>query len=322
MQNVTFILFPRFQMLAYVLATEALRLANKCAGQGVFGWQTLTATNALVRASNGGEVTPDTTHWPSTTHQDLVLLCAGYDPLDHVTPRVRAFLTRANSAQAMIGGVDTGTVILAELGLLDGYQAVLHYEAEGDFRERWPEVSISDQIYCIDRQRLTAAGGTATGDAILAWIKQEINGDFAAATAEAMSHGAIRKGEESQQLISSIDPVLRRMRSVMKDNLVQPLTQAQLCDAVSVSQKHLRKRCQKTFGLTPQAYYLSIRLEQAQYLLRNTHMPITEVALATGFGSHSGFSRAFKHRYGASPRSYREEVRSDNSIATTQQKRT
>lgn len=309
-------------MLAYVLATETLRLANKCAGRGIFACQTLTATNEPVQASNGVSVTPDTTHWPGAAGLDLVLLCAGYDPLEHVTPRVRAFLTRANSTDVMIGGVDTGTVILAELGLLDGYQAVLHYEAEGDFRESWPEIAVSDQIYCLDRRRLTAAGGTATGDAILAWLKLEFGSDFAAATAEAMSHGAIRKGEESQQLVSSMDPVLRRMRAVMKDNLVQPLNLGLVCQALNVSKKHLRSRCQKTFGLTPQAYYLGLRLEQAQYLLRNTHMPITEVALATGFGSLSSFSRAFKHRDGASPRSYREEARSDDSTATTQQKRT
>ena len=318
MQNVTFILFPRFQMLAYVLATEALRLANKCAGRGVFEWQTLTATNEPVQASNGVSVAPDTTHWPSTEFPNLVLLCAGYDPLAHVTPRVRAFLARANRADILIGGVDTGTVVLAELGLLDGYQAVLHYEAEGDFRASWPDIAVSDQIYCLDRQRLTAAGGTATGDAILAWLKQEFSSNFAAATAEAMSHGAIRKGEESQQPVSSIDPVLRRMRSVMKDNLVRPLNLEQVCQALNVSKKHLRSRCHKTYGLTPQTYYLGLRLEQAQYLLRNTHMPITEVALATGFGSLSGFSRAFKHRYGASPRSLREGARTGSSIATMQ----
>jgi putative intracellular protease/amidase len=65
------------------------------------------------------------------TVPNLIVLCAGYDPLAHVTPRVRAFLSRANRADTMIGGADTGTVILAELGLLDGYQAVLHFEAVG-----------------------------------------------------------------------------------------------------------------------------------------------------------------------------------------------
>ena len=193
----------------------------------------------------------------------------------------------------------------------------MHFEAEGEFHESWPDIALSDQIYCLDRQRLTAADGTATGDAILAWLKQEFGGDFAAATTEAMSHGAMRKGEESQKLVSLIDPVLRRMSSLMRDHLAQPLKLGQVCQVLNVSEKQLRTRCQKTFGLTPQAYYLVVRLEQAQYLLRNTHMPITEVALAAGFGSLSGFSRAFRHRYGASPRTYRKVVGSDNLIPPT-----
>ena len=47
---------------------------------------------------------------------------------------------------------------------------------------------------------------------------------------------------------------------------------------------------------------------------------ITEVALAAGFGSLSGFSRAFRHRYGASPRTYRKVVGSDNLIPPTPDK--
>ena len=110
------------------------------------------------------------------------------------------------------------------------------------------------------------------------------------------------------------------MSSLMRDHLAQPLKLGQVCQVLNVSEKQLRTRCQKTFGLTPQAYYLVVRLEQAQYLLRNTHMPITEVALAAGFGSLSGFSRAFRHRYGASPRTYRKVVGSDNLIPPTPDK--
>ena len=106
----------------------------------------------------------------------------------------------------------------------------------------------------------------------------------------------------------------------MRANLAQPFKLGQVCQVLNVSEKQLRTRCQRTFGLTPQAYYLVVRLEQGQYLLRNTHMPITEVALATGFGSLTGFSRAFRNLYGASPRTYRKVVGSDNLTDTTQQR--
>lgn len=306
MLNVRFILFPEFQMLAYVLATETLRLANKAAGQELFRWQVLTATDAPVAASNGGLVTPDSWDWNAGPAPDLVLLCAGYNPRCHITARLRSYLARLRRSGAVIGGVDTGTVILAELGLLEGVRAVLHYEAEADFRESWPGISLVDQIYSLDRNRLTAAGGTATGDAMLAWIGQQKGEGFAAAVAEGMSHGRIRKGEEPQRFRAQEDPILRQMEALMRENLAQPLPITVLCQALGLSNKQLRLRCQRGLGRTASAYYLATRLEQAGYLMAQTLMPATEVALATGFGSAAGFSRAFRQHFGMSPRQMRQ----------------
>jgi len=305
MLNVRFILFPEFQMLAFVLATETLRLGNKAAGQELFRWQVLSATDAPVAASNGGMVSPDSQDWNVGPVPDLVLLCAGYHPRRHITARLKSYLARLRRAGSVIGGVDTGTVILAELGLLEGVRAVLHYEAEADFRENWPGISLQDQIYSLDRNRLTAAGGTATGDAMLAWIAQQQGAAFAATVAEAMSHGRIRKGEEPQRLRAQEDPVLRRMEGLMQEHLARPMPVAALCAELGLSNKQLRLRCQRALGRTPRAHYLALRLEQAGYLMAQTRMQATDVALATGFGSAAGFSRAFRQHFGISPRQMR-----------------
>lgn len=305
MKHIAFVLFPEFQMLAYVLGTETLRLANKCAGAQAFSWHTLSVTNAPVRASNGSIVSPDNLDWQDGPHSDLILLCAGYHPLAHVTPRLRAYLARHRSVRHTIGGVDTGTVILAHLGLLDGYRAVLHHEAETAFRESWPDIKVADQIYSLDRQRLTAAGGTATGDAMLAWIGREVSEILANATATAMSHGQIRRGEEAQRSLTLSDPVLHDMDHVMRLNLSSPMGIAALSRQLHVSPKQLLRRCKLGHGLTPTEYYLNLRVEEAALLLANTYLSVTEIAFATGFGSPSGLSRAFKRRFGMSPRASR-----------------
>lgn len=293
-------------MLAYVLGTETLRLANKCADQRLFSWRTLSATNGSVKASNGSTVLPDDADWTGGAPPDLILLCAGYHPLAHVTPRSRAYLARHRSALVTIGGVDTGTVVLAHLGLLDGHRAVLHHEAETAFRESWPDIDVTDQIYCLDRQRLSAAGGTATGDAMLAWIAREAGENLANATATAMSHGQIRSGEEAQRSPIRSDPVLRDMDHTMRLNLSAPISIAALSCELKVSPKQLTRRCKLSYGLTPTDYYLDLRVEEASRLLASTYLSVTDIALATGFGSHSGFSRAFKQQFGASPRAWRQ----------------
>ena len=57
--HVCLILFPGFQMLAFVFAREVLRVANKCAGQDLFTWQTRTVSGAPVAASDGTEIAGD-----------------------------------------------------------------------------------------------------------------------------------------------------------------------------------------------------------------------------------------------------------------------
>ena len=308
MANVTFILFPKFQMLAYVLATETLRVANKCAGREVFRWQTRSATNLPVQASNGALVAPDTVDWKGGPDADLILLCAGYDPLDNLTARVRAFASRARRSRSVIGGIDTGTVILAELGLLDGARAVLHYEAEAAFRERWPDIEITDQIYCLDGRRLTAAGGTATGDAILAWIGRDIDRDLASATAIGLVHGEVRRSETPQSSPNTADPVLLMMHQIMVENVSEPVSIKDICGRLGVSEKQLRGRCMAAYNQTPSAYYQARRLEVGYHFVTNSQLTLTEIARTSGFESLSSFSRAIRVRYGFSPKRIRNRT--------------
>ncbi|MEY8837437.1 GlxA family transcriptional regulator [Cribrihabitans sp. XS_ASV171] len=303
MTRVTFVLFPGFQMLAFVLASETMRIANKCAGREVLGWQVLSVTRAPVTASNGALVAPDRDDW-SAAPGDLVLLCAGYEPLRSLPQGARAWLHRAERQGAMLGGVDTGSVVLARLGFLAGHEAVLHHEAEAGFRESWPEIAVSDRIYCLDERRLTAAGGTATGDAMLAWIARVASVELAEATAEAMGHGEIRPALARQRRGS--DPVLARMEARMRAAMEDPVAIAALAKELGLSEKQLRLRSVRGLGRTPSQVYLGLRLKRAMGLMRDTQMPLGQVAAATGFASLAGFSRAFRRHYGAAPRDVRK----------------
>lgn len=307
--HVCLVLFPRFQLLAYVLATETLRIANKCAGRALFSWETRSATGKPVTASNGALVAPDAAGWTGGERCRLVLLCAGYEPLAVQPPGLGALLSRADRAGAVLGGLDTGTVVLAELGFLAGHQAVLHHEAESGFRETWPEIALSDGIYCLDRRRLTAAGGMATGDALLAWIAETQSPALAAETSVAMAHGAIRGAGERQRRPRSHDPLLLEMQRLMRDHLAEPLPLGAIAARLGLSGKRLRLRCRKGLGLTPADQYLRLRLEHALDLLRGTEMTVTEIAVASGFGSLAGFSRTFRRRYAVTPRAFRAGAR-------------
>jgi len=58
-------------------------------------------------------------------------------------------------------------------------------------------------------------------------------------------------------------------------------------------------------GMTPNDYYLRIRIEKAQQLLAHSAQPVTSIALETGFSSSQYFSSVFRKYTGQTPVEYR-----------------
>ncbi len=304
--HVCLILFPSFRLLTYVFAREVLRLANDCAGQRLFSWKVRTVTGAPVPADDGTHVAGDLPDWYGAQGFDLVLLCAGDMPLGHLPMGLRAFLSRADAAGATLGGLETGALILARLGLLDDREAVLPALPEDDAATAFPGIALSDAAYAFDRQRLTSTGGLVVGDALLAWIARVQGAALAARTAEMLGHGRLRETGACQRLAQSTDPMLASMQAIMTAHIDRPLPLERIAAELDLSPKQLRLRCRKGMDRTPAQAYLGLRLDRAAQLVRDTDLSVLEVARATGFASPSAFTRSYHARFGRPPRAQRK----------------
>ena len=76
---------------------------------------------------------------------------------------------------------------------------------------------------------------------------------------------------------------------------------AQLAQQLGVSDRHLRRVFEAALGVSPLQYLQTRRLLMAKHLLTDTRLPVTQVALASGFGSVRRFNAAFAAHYGLSP---------------------
>jgi len=74
-----------------------------------------------------------------------------------------------------------------------------------------------------------------------------------------------------------------------------------LAARLGITDRHLRRIFADTFGVTPIAYAQTQRLLMAKRLLADTALPVTEVALAAGFGSLRRFNTLFQSHYGLTP---------------------
>jgi AraC family transcriptional regulator len=81
-----------------------------------------------------------------------------------------------------------------------------------------------------------------------------------------------------------------------------------LAGLVGLSVYNLCRQFKQTMGITPYQYIQQLRTERAKALLalRRNSISIAEIALATGFYSHSHFTAVFRRVTGMSPREYRQ----------------
>ncbi|CAG0972260.1 putative bifunctional transcriptional activator/DNA repair enzyme AlkA [Burkholderiales bacterium] len=75
---------------------------------------------------------------------------------------------------------------------------------------------------------------------------------------------------------------------------------------LGVSERHFRRVFREQFGVTPVAYVQTQRLLLVKRLLTDTDLPITEVALAAGFGSLRRCNELFRAHYGLAPGAWRK----------------
>ncbi|BDS08539.1 hypothetical protein NT6N_35790 [Oceaniferula spumae] len=90
---------------------------------------------------------------------------------------------------------------------------------------------------------------------------------------------------------------------------IADLNVEKLATQAGVTTSGLRRRFLKELQITPQQYLLNLRINEAARQLRETAMPIKEIAARTGYRSPVSFHNAFKKRRGESPGHYRRNHR-------------
>src|SRR5690554_3379569 len=86
------------------------------------------------------------------------------------------------------------------LGLLDGYRCSVHWRWQDDFSERFPKVIATNHLFEWDRDRLSACGGMAVLDLLLAMLGRDHGAELAGAVSEELVVERIREGNERQRV--------------------------------------------------------------------------------------------------------------------------
>lgn len=98
---------------------------------------------------------------------------------------------------------------------------------------------------------------------------------------------------------------VKRVLEYIEYHLDHNLSLAELAQQSGLSPFHFARRFRQTTGESPHQYVVNRRLETAQRLLKETDLPVSQIALMTGFASQSHFTQTFTRRLGQPPRQFR-----------------
>jgi len=82
-----------------------------------------------------------------------------------------------------------------------------------------------------------------------------------------------------------------------------------LAEIAQLSVHHFARAFRQTLGIPPHNYIVQRRIEHAQQLLRNTDLPLSEIAIVAGFTDQSHLARHFRTITGVSPSLARHRLR-------------
>lgn len=308
-QKVAFLLVPHFSMMAFTSSVEPLRAANRLSGETLYSWRTVSVDGKPVRASNGIPLLPDGSLFEDFDAQ-VLFVCAGVRAEHFNDKAVFGRLRELARRKMALGGVCTGALALARAGLLDGYRCTIHWENMEGFVEDFPHLDITATLFEIDRDRYTCSGGTAPLDMMIYAISRDFSEKLAIGVAEQMLHNFVRQPHDAQRMSIQYrtgisNAKLLAVIAYMEAYLETPVSLRELADSVELSVRQLERLFRNHLGKTPMRYYLELRLQRARLLLRQTTMPILQVAVASGFASASHFARCYRELFQCSPRAER-----------------
>ena len=311
--GIGFILARRFTLSAFSTFVDVLRLA---ADEGDRSrpihcrWRVLSTAMEPIPSSCGVVVQPEERAGDPRAFDYLVVVGGLVDETERLDPGLAAYLRRAAAAGVPLVGLCTGAFILHRAGLMQGYRACVSWFHHEDFLERFEGLEpVSDQIFVIDRDRLTCAGGISAAHLAAAIVERHLGRARAMKALRIMMIDEALAGERPQPGIpmelATDDDLVRRALQAMQQAMDAPLPVGRLAVRLGVGRRKLERHFREALAMTPGAADRLIRLEQARHLLGATDRSVTRIAAETGFCDASHLIRVFREAEGVTPEAWR-----------------
>lgn len=312
---VTVLILPECSMMSVACTLDPMRAANRLSRTSIFQWHIQTLDGHPVEMTCGLPIAAQSAFGEEsgTTIVDnrILIIIAGFDSNQHAQKDAVARLSRLASNFDFVGGIEAGSWLMARAGLLTGHKATTHWEDLEDFATAYPEIDVIPDRFVVDGRYFTTGGASPTFDFMLHLIRKRHGTAFAMEVASVFIYDETYPSTQPQPLVSLghlqvMEPRVAAAIRIMEDHLDEPISTQEIARSLQISVRLLEVLFKSVLQFSPGHYYRHLRLQAARRLIIETRLSVLEIALRTGFGSTSAFSRAFKNQFGHSPDNWRK----------------
>ncbi len=225
-----------------------------------------------------------------------------------------AYLRRAHAAGVRIAAACSGTLLLAESGLLDGRRATTSWWLAAAFKEQYPKVLLDAERMLVDDQGLTTAGAaTAVLNLVIRLIAEFAGDDLAQQVSRMLAFDAERQSQAPYVSMALLErprtSMAEKAESYLRKELGKDISVAGLAEHCGTSERSLLRHFKAHYGTTPLEHIQHLRVERAKAMLEATHLSFEEIVDRCGYRDVSSFRKLFKRDTALTPVDYRERFR-------------
>lgn len=309
---------------AYELVTSVgtawNRIIEGSAPEPLFQAQIVSAQPGAIRCAENWSVEPHAT-LAQVNRTDVIFVPSLWLGADETFAgrhaEVKQWIADRYRDGAMICAACTGTLLVADTGLLDGETVTTHWAYVDSLHRHYPKVQIRGEKVLVvsgDDGRIVTSGSHATWyDLLLYVISRFVGKEAALKTAKFFLLQWHTDGQlpymAFRENLQHGDAIVRQAQEWLSNHFSHPNAVEALEKQSGLPSRTFNRRFKQATGLTPVAYVQQVRVDRAKTLLETSDLPVDQISWRVGYEDIAFFRRLFKRLTHLRPAEYRKKFR-------------
>jgi transcriptional regulator GlxA family with amidase domain len=331
--NITILCFDNALASSISAFVDAFKIANQLwtktqnKTRPLFSWTLASRNGRSIITSSGLTVGVDGQLPPRT---DLIFVPAWHfnstESLVSETKKIAAWcgpwISLQYKRKAWVAAGCSGTVILANCGLLNGKTITTSWWLHEHFKTFFPEVIVKSSQLIMEDERILSAGPVNSHFNLAMKLIEKMAGyQLALLCAKTMLIDINRPAQIAYEILpvqnNHSNEGILLAQQWMQQNIHKPFDMRLAAKAARMSLRTFIRHFKKSVGVTPIGYLQGIRIDLAKRLLESSDLPLVSILERIGYGDSSAFRRLFKQRTSITPTEYRKRFQANINDSTS-----